>query len=87
MRQQPIPRGRTILAAIAVLAWSVSASAQTGQSPAERPAIQLPSSETSETPRRLTVDEVLMAEIAAVSAAVRPIETLLVVDAMTMNFS
>src|SRR5262249_48634126 len=32
---------------------------------------------------RLTVDEELMAEIGAVNAAVRPVETLLVVDAMT----
>ncbi len=36
-----------------------------------------------DTAGRLTIDEALMAEIAAVSAAVRPIETLLVVDAMT----
>src|SRR3990172_8497823 len=36
-----------------------------------------------DTAGRLTIDEVLMAEIAAVNAAVRPIETLLVVDAMT----
>ncbi len=36
-----------------------------------------------DTAGRLTIDEALMAEIAAVNAAVRPIETLLVVDAMT----
>jgi signal recognition particle subunit SRP54 len=36
-----------------------------------------------DTAGRLTVDEALMAEIAAVSAAVKPVETLLVVDAMT----
>jgi signal recognition particle subunit SRP54 len=36
-----------------------------------------------DTAGRLTVDEALMAEIAAVNAAVRPVETLLVVDAMT----
>jgi len=36
-----------------------------------------------DTAGRLTVDEALMAEIAAVSAAVHPVETLLVVDAMT----
>ena len=36
-----------------------------------------------DTAGRLSVDEALMAEIAAVNAAVRPIETLLVVDAMT----
>ncbi len=36
-----------------------------------------------DTAGRLTVDEDLMAEIGAVNAAVRPIETLLVVDAMT----
>jgi len=36
-----------------------------------------------DTAGRLTLDETLMAEIAAVSAAVQPIETLLVVDAMT----
>jgi len=36
-----------------------------------------------DTAGRLTVDEALMAEIAAVNAAVKPIETLLVVDAMT----
>ena len=36
-----------------------------------------------DTAGRLTVDEELMAEIAAVNAAVRPVETLLVVDAMT----
>jgi signal recognition particle subunit SRP54 len=36
-----------------------------------------------DTAGRLTVDEALMAEIAAVSAAIRPVETLLVVDAMT----
>jgi signal recognition particle subunit SRP54 len=36
-----------------------------------------------DTAGRLTVDEALMAEIAAVSEAVRPVETLLVVDAMT----
>jgi signal recognition particle subunit SRP54 len=36
-----------------------------------------------DTAGRLTVDEELMREIAAVSAAVKPIETLLVVDAMT----
>ena len=36
-----------------------------------------------DTAGRLTIDEALMAEIAAVSSAVRPIETLLVVDAMT----
>jgi signal recognition particle subunit SRP54 len=36
-----------------------------------------------DTAGRLTVDEALMAEIGAVNAAVRPIETLLVVDAMT----
>ena len=36
-----------------------------------------------DTAGRLTLDEALMAEIAAVDAAVHPIETLLVVDAMT----
>jgi len=36
-----------------------------------------------DTAGRLTVDQALMDEIAAVNAAVRPIETLLVVDAMT----
>ena len=36
-----------------------------------------------DTAGRLTVDEALMAEIAAVNAAVKPVETLLVVDAMT----
>ena len=36
-----------------------------------------------DTAGRLSVDEALMAEIAAVNAAVRPIETILVVDAMT----
>ena len=36
-----------------------------------------------DTAGRLTIDEELMAEIAAVSAAVKPVETLLVVDAMT----
>ncbi len=36
-----------------------------------------------DTAGRLSVDEALMAEIAAVNAGVRPIETLLVVDAMT----
>jgi signal recognition particle subunit SRP54 len=36
-----------------------------------------------DTAGRLSIDEVLMAEIAALSAAVRPVETLLVVDAMT----
>ncbi len=36
-----------------------------------------------DTAGRLTVDEALMAEIAAVSAALKPVETLLVVDAMT----
>jgi len=36
-----------------------------------------------DTAGRLTLDEALMAEIAAVNAAVKPIETLLVVDAMT----
>jgi signal recognition particle subunit SRP54 len=36
-----------------------------------------------DTAGRLSVDEVLMAEIAAVNDAVRPVETLLVVDAMT----
>jgi signal recognition particle subunit SRP54 len=36
-----------------------------------------------DTAGRLTIDEALMAEIAAVNAAVKPIETLLVVDAMT----
>jgi signal recognition particle subunit SRP54 len=36
-----------------------------------------------DTAGRLSVDEALMAEIAAVNAAVTPIETLLVVDAMT----
>ena len=36
-----------------------------------------------DTAGRLTVDEELMAEIAAVNAAVKPVETLLVVDAMT----
>ena len=36
-----------------------------------------------DTAGRLTVDEALMAEIAAVSSAVHPVETLLVVDAMT----
>ncbi len=36
-----------------------------------------------DTAGRLTVDEALMAEISAVNAAVEPIETLLVVDAMT----
>jgi len=36
-----------------------------------------------DTAGRLTVDEALMAEIAEVNAAVKPVETLLVVDAMT----
>jgi signal recognition particle subunit SRP54 len=36
-----------------------------------------------DTAGRLTLDETLMAEIAAVNAAVKPVETLLVVDAMT----
>jgi len=36
-----------------------------------------------DTAGRLTIDDALMAEIAAVNAAVHPIETLLVVDAMT----
>jgi signal recognition particle subunit SRP54 len=36
-----------------------------------------------DTAGRLSVDDALMAEIAAVNAAVKPIETLLVVDAMT----
>ena len=36
-----------------------------------------------DTAGRLSIDEALMAEIAAVDAAVHPIETLLVVDAMT----
>ena len=36
-----------------------------------------------DTAGRLTVDEALMAEIAAVASAVKPVETLLVVDAMT----
>jgi signal recognition particle subunit SRP54 len=36
-----------------------------------------------DTAGRLTIDEELMKEISAVSAAVRPVETLLVVDAMT----
>jgi signal recognition particle subunit SRP54 len=36
-----------------------------------------------DTAGRLTVDEALMQEIAAVDAAVKPVETLLVVDAMT----
>src|SRR3954469_24400690 len=36
-----------------------------------------------DTAGRLSVDEALMAEIAAVNDAVRPVETLLVVDAMT----
>ncbi|HSL98185.1 MAG TPA: signal recognition particle protein [Candidatus Deferrimicrobiaceae bacterium] len=36
-----------------------------------------------DTAGRLTVDEVLMAEIAAIDRAVSPVETLLVVDAMT----
>jgi len=36
-----------------------------------------------DTAGRLTLDEALMAEIGAVNAAVRPVETLLVVDAMT----
>jgi signal recognition particle subunit SRP54 len=36
-----------------------------------------------DTAGRLTIDEALMAEIAAVNAAVKPVETLLVVDAMT----
>ena len=36
-----------------------------------------------DTAGRLTIDDALMAEIAAVAAAVKPIETLLVVDAMT----
>src|SRR4051812_22814192 len=36
-----------------------------------------------DTAGRLSVDEALMAEIAAVNEAVRPVETLLVVDAMT----
>ena len=36
-----------------------------------------------DTAGRLTVDEALMAEIAAVATAVKPVETLLVVDAMT----
>lgn len=36
-----------------------------------------------DTAGRITIDDALMAEIAAVNGAVRPIETLLVVDAMT----
>jgi signal recognition particle subunit SRP54 len=36
-----------------------------------------------DTAGRLTIDDALMAEIAAVNAAVHPVETLLVVDAMT----
>jgi signal recognition particle subunit SRP54 len=36
-----------------------------------------------DTAGRLTIDEALMAEITAVNAAVKPVETLLVVDAMT----
>ena len=36
-----------------------------------------------DTAGRLTIDEALMAEIAAVNEAVKPVETLLVVDAMT----
>src|SRR5439155_1935919 len=36
-----------------------------------------------DTAGRLTLDETLMAEIAAIDAAVHPVETLLVVDAMT----
>jgi signal recognition particle subunit SRP54 len=36
-----------------------------------------------DTAGRLTIDELLMAEISAVNAALQPIETLLVVDAMT----
>ena len=36
-----------------------------------------------DTAGRLTIDEDLMAEISAVTAAVKPVETLLVVDAMT----
>jgi signal recognition particle subunit SRP54 len=36
-----------------------------------------------DTAGRLTVDEALMAEISAVAAAVKPVETMLVVDAMT----
>jgi signal recognition particle subunit SRP54 len=36
-----------------------------------------------DTAGRLSVDEALMAEIGAVNAAVRPVETLLIVDAMT----
>ncbi len=36
-----------------------------------------------DTAGRLSVDEALMAEIAAVNAAVKPVETMLVVDAMT----
>ena len=36
-----------------------------------------------DTAGRLTIDEELMAEIAAVTAAVKPVETMLVVDAMT----
>ena len=36
-----------------------------------------------DTAGRLSLDEALMAEIAAVNAAVKPVETLLVVDAMT----
>jgi signal recognition particle subunit SRP54 len=36
-----------------------------------------------DTAGRLSIDEALMAEIAAVEAAVKPVETLLVVDAMT----
>src|SRR5664279_1269704 len=36
-----------------------------------------------DTAGRLTIDEALMAEIAALSAAVQPVETLLVIDAMT----
>ena len=36
-----------------------------------------------DTAGRLTIDEELMAEISAVTAAVKPVETLLVVDAMT----
>ena len=36
-----------------------------------------------DTAGRLSIDEALMAEIAAVNDAVQPVETLLVVDAMT----
>lgn len=36
-----------------------------------------------DTAGRLTIDETLMAEIADIAAAIRPVETLLVVDAMT----